>query len=191
MYEEDWLEYANMHIPYLFERILVVDRGAAQRNRDSWSTRWIPMLNTHDGGDELRKRQEPAKLDQDHLPPWGAPFVGFDAPERWWAPARAAMLSYLGLPSDVENTTRKTKPVVTLVSMEEEPYEAGAHIRTEDFPELVTGLRKFERDGVIGEFHVIKSNGTKEPWEERMKIMTRTDVSVISLSCNMWPRAVW
>lgn len=175
MYEESWQDYANMNIPYLFDRVLLVDRGAAERNRAYWSTRWIPMLNTH-GADGLRKRQQP-KLNMDDLPSWGAPFVGLDAPERWWAPVRAAMLAYLGLPADSENTEKRSKPVVTVVSMAEEPYEAGGHIRNEHFPSLIEGLENLAKDGVISELHVVKGNGTKENWEERMKIMTRTDVS--------------
>ncbi|KAI0346445.1 hypothetical protein BDW22DRAFT_1322917 [Trametopsis cervina] len=180
MYQEEWADYADMHIPYLFERVLIADRAVADIGRESWSTRWQPMLNTHAGpaGDELRKRQiNLDELNQDGLPAWAAPFVGFDAPERWWAPARAALLSYIGLPSETDTGIPKgRKPVVTFVSMEEEPYEAGPHIRTEDYPDLIAGLRKLAKDGVISEFHVVKSNGTKESWEERMKIITRTDI---------------
>lgn len=136
------------------------------------------MLNTH--GDELRKRQiDLEELNQEGLPAWAAPFVGLEAPERWWAPARAALLSYIGLPSDEETRgAKRRKPVVTFVSMADEPYEAGAHIRTEDYPDLVAGLEKLARQGVVAEFNIVKNNGTKESWEERMKIITRTDVSV-------------
>ena len=141
------------------------------------------MLNTH--GDELRKRQlDLAELNQEGLPAWVAPFIGFDAPERFWAPARAALLSYIGLPSDAESvSTKRRKPVVTFVSMADEPYEAGAHIRTEDYPDLVAGLEKLAKQGIVSEFHIVKNNGTKESWEERMKIITRTDVSPPSLDC--------
>ncbi|KAI0701364.1 hypothetical protein BC835DRAFT_1323799 [Cytidiella melzeri] len=180
MYQEEWADYADMHLPYLFERVVIVDRAAANAGRESWMTRWQPMLDTHSGsiGDELRKRQlDLAELNQEGLPSWAAPFVGFDAPEHWWAPTRAALLSYIGLPSEAESgsVTRK-KPVVTFVSMEDEPYEAGGHVRTEDYPELIAGLEQLAKQGVISEFHVVKSNGTKESWEERMKVITRTDV---------------
>jgi hypothetical protein len=181
MYQEEWADYADMHVPYMFERVIVIDRVAADAGRESWSTRWQPMLDTHAGslGDELRKRQiNLQELNQDGLPAWAAPFVGFEAPERWWAPARAAMLSYIGLPSDAETGgAKRRRPVVTFVTMEDEPYEAGAHIRTEDYPDLVDGLQNLAKQGVISEFHVVKGNGTKESWEERMKVITRTDVS--------------
>lgn len=175
MYEEEWKDYTDMQIPYLLERVLIADRAAARRNREAWSTRWMPQLDTHAADEELRKRQ--IKLNEDGLPAWAAPFVGLEAPDRWWAPARASLLSYLGLPSDSETIRKKSKPVVTFVSMDDEPYEAGAHVRTEDSPELIAGLNKFVNDGIIGEFHIVKNNGTKENWEDRMKIITRTDVS--------------
>ena len=183
MYQEEWADYADMQLPYIFERVIVVDRAVADAGREGWSTRWQPMLNTH--GDELRKRQlDLAELNQEGLPAWAAPFIGFDAPERFWAPARAALLSYIGLPSDAESvSTKRRKPVVTFVSMADEPYEAGAHIRTEDYPDLVAGLEKLAKQGIVSEFHIVKNNGTKESWEERMKIITRTDVSPPSLDC--------
>ena len=169
MYEEDWKDYADMQLPYVFERIIVADRGAAERNSADWDSPWSPPSRPPK---DLRKRQI-----EDGLPAWVAPF-GFDIPDGWWTPARASLREYLGLPAEQQ---RKGKPVVTFVSMQEEPYEAGAHIRTEDHPDLVAGLSKMQRDGVIAEFHTVRANGTKEDWEERMKIILRTDVSVARL----------
>ena len=172
MYSEDWKDYADMHIPFVLERVVLADRGAAERNREDWTLRWSPEL-ARPGvgvGDELRKRQG----SEDGLPAWAAPVVGFDVPEGWWTPVRQAVTSYLGVPAERE---KRRKPVVTFVSMQEEPYEAGAHIRTEDHPELVDGLRKLERDGVISEFHILRGNGSKEVWDERLKIVSKTDVS--------------
>lgn len=167
MYSEDWKDYADMELPYVLERVLIADRGAADRNRGDWLTPWAPVAPRPAG--ELRKRQEA----EDGLPTWAAPFVGFSVPEGWWTPVRAALLAHLGLPLE---QVKRTKPVVTFVSMEDEPYEAGAHVRSEDHTLIVNGLRKLVRDGTIGEFHVVKSNGTKENWEARMTIISRTDV---------------
>jgi hypothetical protein len=170
MYTEDWQDFADMHIPYVLERVVVADRGAAKRNSADWDTPWSPSApSAHEG--ELRRRQA-----EDGLPAWAAPF-GFDMPAEWWAPARAALREYLGLPAE---QARKGKPVVTFVSMREEPYEAGAHLRTEDHPGLVEGLRKLEKEGVIAEFNTVRGNGTRENWEERMKVILRTDVSIFS-----------
>lgn len=169
VYAEDFKDFADMQLPYVFERLVIADRGAAERHRDDWTSRWTPGSARTGVDDELRRRQE----GEDGLPAWAAPFVGLDAPEGWWAPVRASLLRYLG-----EEPQARKKPVVTLVSMQEEPYEAGAHIRTEDHPVLVEGLRKLEREGVIGEVNIVKGNGTKENWDERMKIISRTDVSV-------------
>ena len=172
MYEEDWQDFANMQLPYVLERVIVADRGAAERNSADWDTPWVPSSQT--ASHDLDKRQV-----EDGLPPWVAAF-GFDVPDGWWAPARAALREYLGLPAEQE---RKGKPVVTFVSMQEEPYEAGAHIRSEDHPELVEGLKRLHREGVIAEFNTVRGNGTKEDWEERMKIVLRTDVSRSTTQC--------
>ena len=178
IYSEDWQDFADMHVPYVLERVVVADRGAAERNRADWTSHWAPGSSRAGVGDELRKRQ----ATEDGLPAWAAPFVGFDAPENWWTPVRTALLSYLDLPAEPE---KRSKPVVTFVSMQDEPYEAGAHVRTEDHPGLIEGLRKLQRDGVIGEFHVVRGNGTKESWDERMKAVVRSDIMLGAFGHNL------
>ncbi|EKM58001.1 uncharacterized protein PHACADRAFT_251949 [Phanerochaete carnosa HHB-10118-sp] len=178
MYSEDWQDFADMQLPYVLERVVIADRGAAERNSADWTSKWAPAPSRAGASDELRKRQGA----EDGLPAWAAPFVGFDVPEDWWAPVRAALLSYLGLPTEPE---QKEKPVVTFVSMQEEPYEAGAHIRTEDHPELVDGLQKLQREGVISELHIVRANGTKENWDERMRAITRSDIMLGAFGPNL------
>lgn len=196
MYSEDWKDFSDMRLPYVLERVVIADRGAADRNRIDWGVKWSPDL-AGPGigvGDELRKRQ--SSSNEDDLPAWAASVVGYNMPEGWWTPVRGALLKYLGLPVERQ---KRAKPVVTFVSMQEEPYEAGAHVRTEDHPGLVDGLRKLEREGVISEFHVLRGNGTKEDWEQRMKIVSRTDVSwhnvhiqcVLIVLCSDHARRIW
>lgn len=177
MYSEDWQDFADMRLPYVLERVVIADRGAAERNRADWNIKWSPASRGQ-AGDELRKRQAV----EDGLPPWAAPFVGFDVPEDWWKPVRASLLSYLGLPAA---PAPKKKPVVTFVSMQDEPYEAGAHVRTEDHPGLVEGLEKLQREGVIAEFHVVRANGTKENWDARMEAIARTDIMLGAFGGNL------
>ncbi|GJE94842.1 hypothetical protein PsYK624_110180 [Phanerochaete sordida] len=177
MYSEDWQDFSDMHLPYVLERVVIADRGAAERNRPDWAAHWRPPPPRGGASGELRKRQAV----EDGLPAWAAPFVGLDAPEEWWAPVRAALLSYLGAPAP---RTRKG-PVATLVSMEDEPYEAGAHVRTEDFPGLVAGLEQLVREGVLGALHVVRANGTRENWDARMRAVVDSDIMLGAFGHNL------
>ena len=63
------------------------------------------------------------------------------------------------------------KAEVTYVSMLGEPEGAGARLSAEDEERLVDGLRRLERDGVLGAVHVVKGNGSLPAlgWEERRR----------------------
>ncbi|KAI0370526.1 hypothetical protein BV20DRAFT_966417 [Pilatotrama ljubarskyi] len=186
-YEEDWQDLADMHVPFLLERVVVADRGAAERGRDQW-------VSAADAArqDELTKR-EPGREGE---PPWAAPFVGLHAPEGWWAPVRAALLRYLhvgdgaagadtvsesGRGVSLWGLTKKQaarKPVVAYVSMQDEPAGAGARLAGEDHERLVNGLRALEREGVLGEVVVVRGNGSvpAHEWEARMSAIARSTI---------------
>lgn len=240
-YAEDFRDYVNLHVPYVYERIIVADSGAAERGRDQWTVGWVPPpsrkasagelrrrdgdedheteielevngnelevevekdgveveVETQDGKEyelELTKRAADGDDDKDQIgkPVWASPFVGLSLPEGWWTPVREALLSYLRLPSDLSSLTSspsssssssaskksKKKPVLTYVSMQMESAVAGAKLRSEDHLALVRGLRKLEIDGVLGGVNLVRGNGSTEVWEERMRGIVESSVSL-------------
>ena len=208
-YAEDWKDFAEMEVPYLFDLLIIADSGAAERGRANWKAGWTPPkpsnkvdhtsgelrkrdssgLEMRAEGDESNDKVEVEVEEVENLPMWAAPFVGLKAPQGWWAPARTALLSYLGLPPDSFNgddsNTRGKKnkkgkgsiaPVLTYVSMQDEPKGAGPRLNGETHDELLQGLRRFEADGILGEVHVVRGNGTREVWENRMSAIARSQV---------------
>ncbi|KAI0763049.1 hypothetical protein BD413DRAFT_616506 [Trametes elegans] len=183
-YTEDWQDLADMHVPFLLERVVVADRGAAERGREHWAS--APAVEAA-RGNELKKKRAPGREGE---PVWGAPFFGLAAPENWWAPARAALLRYLHAAADgaagagasrsLWGLAKKQvrKPVVAYVSMQDAPAGAGARLFDQDHERLVTGLRELERQGVLGEVHVLRGNGSvpAPEWEERMSAIARSTI---------------
>lgn len=177
-----------MNAPWIFDRVVIADRGAAERGRDLWTRRWTPSGTPNNGGNELKRQAEA----EDSKPAWAAPFVGLQAPQGWWAPMRSALLSYLRL-SDSRSDSgsgsmwgRKskapaTKPVVTYVSMQSEPRGAGLRLRDEDHLALLVGLRALQKEGVLSEVHVVKGNGSVDvhgwEWADRMSAIAKSSVS--------------
>ncbi|KAI0077397.1 hypothetical protein K474DRAFT_1707415 [Panus rudis PR-1116 ss-1] len=196
LYAEDWLDFGGMEVPYMLERTIVADSGAAERGRDQWTVGWVPPPKKP-GSDELRKRSEQDETpsssstelkraddddDQTGKPVWAAPFVGFKIPEGWWSPVRQSLLSYLRLPPDSSISSegkrkgQKQKPILTYVSMQLEPAAAGPRLRTEDHAALLRGLRKLEIEGVLGGVHVVRGNGSVEVWEQRMNAIAQSKI---------------
>ncbi|KAI8976570.1 hypothetical protein BD414DRAFT_445988 [Trametes punicea] len=189
-YTEDWQDLADMHVPFLLERVVVADRGAAERGREHWRQ----AASEPSSGGEVKKRV-PGREGE---PAWAAPFVGLPAPQRWWAPVRSALLRYLHLAdsgvSGVSGASEKSgrgaslwglgkkqnarRPVVAYVSMQDEPAGAGARLAREDHARLVDGLRALEREGVLGEVHVLRGNGSVPAgeWEARMGAIARSAI---------------
>ncbi|KAI0642757.1 hypothetical protein C8Q79DRAFT_917243 [Trametes meyenii] len=183
-YTEDWQDLADMHVPFLLERVVVADRGAAERGRSHWVTESSRT-------DDLKKRV----AGQEGEPVWAASFIGLPANPSWWAPARAALLRYLHIGdgssdgasasaskgSSLWGLTKKQhtpKPVVSYVSMQHEPDGAGARLAGADHERLVSGLRKLEQEGVLGEVHILIGNGSvpAHQWEDRMSAIARSTI---------------
>jgi len=114
-YSEDWKDLEGMGVPYIFDRVIVADSGAASRGREQWTVGWTPPprkanIAVGNGGElrkrsaeeteRLAKRQDDTENSQVGKPVWAAPFVGLAGVENWWTPVRAALLSYLRLPAD-------------------------------------------------------------------------------------------
>lgn len=212
-YAEDWKDFADMHVPYVFDRLIVADSGAANRGREQWTVGWTPpprkgSVSIGNGGElrkrtdqegserqDILKRQEDTEDSQVGKPMWAAPFVGLPAQDNWWTPVRAALLSYLKLPADpVEEPEaiptkkpsfwdgKKTvkvapRPVLTYISMQDEPVNAGSRLRREDHSALLQGLSALLKDGHLSEVHVVRGNGSAEVWEDRMRAIARSSVS--------------
>ncbi|KAL7277254.1 hypothetical protein ACG7TL_009107 [Trametes sanguinea] len=184
-YTEDWQDLADMHVPFLLERVVVADRGAAERGRAHWAR----LLSAESARAAELKKRAPGSEGE---PAWAAPFVGLSAPEEWWTPVRAALLRYFGLStsttagasgkgSSLWGLSKKQaapKPVVSYISMDDAPADAGARLSHEDHERLVSGLRALERDGVLGEVHVLKGNGSvpAPEWEARMSAIARSTI---------------
>ncbi|THH32788.1 hypothetical protein EUX98_g1422 [Antrodiella citrinella] len=214
-YAEDWKDLESMGVPYIFDRLIVADSGAASRGREQWNIGWTPPLRkasiVASSGSELRRRadenlsveeqellrrQDETEDSQVGKPVWAAPFVGLSGTEGWWTPVRAALLSYLKLPADpvveVEAAPAKkrsfwdmkksqqvvSKPVLTYISMQDEPDNAGSRLRREDHNALLQGLSNLLRDGYLSEVHVVRGNGTSEVWDERMRAIARSSIVI-------------
>jgi len=178
-YTEDWQDLIAMNAPWIFDRVIIADRGASERGRDLWTRGWSPA------SEDFTKRAE-----DDGKPSWAAPFVGLRMKAGWWTPVRNALLSYLRLPELQEATSGKssfwskkpaaTRPVVTYVSMQDEPVGAGPRLNEENHAALLAGLQSLQRDGVVSEVHVVKGNGSVGvhgwEWADRMSAIARSSI---------------
>ena len=183
-YTEDWQDLVDMNAPWVFDRVIIADRGAAARGRDLWMRGWSPA------GSDLATRAD----GDENKPAWAAPFIGLRMKPGWWTPVRNSLLTYLRLP-ELQGAASKgsfwskpaaPKPVVTYVSMQDEPAGAGARLSDEDHAALVAGLQGLQREGVISEVHVVKGNGSVGvhgwEWTDRMSSIAKSSVSV-EVSC--------
>ncbi|CCL99592.1 uncharacterized protein FIBRA_01610 [Fibroporia radiculosa] len=185
-YMEDWQDIADMNVPWLFDRVIIADRSAADRSRELWARGWSPPDVAAEPPQELKRQVDT----DDGKPSWAAPFVGLKAKEDWWTPMRSALLTYLKLPASQQGASAsvwakkfrpvKVKPIVTYVSMQAEPTGAGARLHSEDHAALVAGLQSLETDGVIDEFHVVHGNGSLEThgseWTDRMSAFAKSSI---------------
>ncbi len=181
-FAEDWDDLADMHLPFLLERVVIADRGAAERGRENWRSSQSSDNNKRSPSEEGE-------------PVWAAPFVGLNAPDGWWGSVRSALLRYLhvsdglsgsgsaageghGLGSLWGKRKETPKPVVSYISMQEQPMRAGPRLSGDDHEKLVNGLMKLEREGVLGEVHVVNGNGSvpAAEWAERMAAIARSTV---------------
>ncbi|TFY65221.1 hypothetical protein EVJ58_g2103 [Rhodofomes roseus] len=103
---------------------------------------------------------------------------------------RNALLGYLHLPELQEAASSKVsfwskkpaagKPVVTYVSMQDEPMGAGPRLNNDNHAALVAGLQSLQRDGVVSEVHVVKGNGSVGvhgwEWADRMSAIARSSI---------------
>ncbi|RPD75648.1 hypothetical protein L226DRAFT_534559 [Lentinus tigrinus ALCF2SS1-7] len=183
-FEEDWKDLSDMHVPFLLERVIIADRGAADRGRANW--RPAAPSGSESGASHMSKRAPGAEGE----PVWAAPFVGLNAPDGWWAPMRTALLRYLHI-ADMSlhkssshgggfwgNNKQVRKPIVSYVSMQDMPSAAGPRLSREDHERLVSGLRRLEQEGVLGEVHVLNGNGTVSAieWTDRMAAVARSTI---------------
>lgn len=178
-YTEDWQDFVDMNAPWVFDRVIIADRGAATWGRDLWMRGWSPA------GSDLATRAD----GDENKPAWAAPFVGLRMKPGWWTPVRNSLLTYLRL-LELQGAASKgsfwgkpaaPKPAVTYVSMQDEPVGAGARLNDEDHAALVAGLQGLQREGVISEVHIVKGNGSVGvhgwEWADRMSAIARSSVS--------------
>ncbi|KAH9941738.1 uncharacterized protein BXZ73DRAFT_74923 [Epithele typhae] len=184
-FEEDWKDLADMHVPFLLERVVVADRGAAERGRDTWAAPRAfsePISVSDEEKAGLAKRAEGGSIAG--APAWAAPLVALPAPQDWWAPARSALLRYLHVTDDDATSAggfwgrQERKPVVTFVSMRDMPAGAGPRLSAGDEDKLVQGLRRMERDGALEAVHVVRGNGSVPAleWTERMGAFAKSSI---------------
>lgn len=147
MYRDDWDDFAKMQVPFLMERVVIADRGAAARARSS-------------------------PTDQ---PVFSPPFDGMEASSYWWEPIRRTMAGFVQFEENSQKkskfmTQRAVKHVVTYLSTQEK--ETGPKLRDEDHRLLVKTLKRLESRGF--EVNVVPANAG---WLDRMKILVRSTVS--------------
>jgi hypothetical protein len=105
MYTEDWKDYAHSRRPFLFEHVVLVDRGAAARN---------PRVQGSLGGVGWGGWRIGGKMEKLNLQ-LGTPFDSFrDIGGRWWDQWRHLLAESANMKAHVgRNETRNT--VITLV----------------------------------------------------------------------------
>lgn len=148
MYRDDWDDFAKMQMPFLMERVVIADRGAAARARN-------------------RPTDQPL---------FSAPFDGLEASNYWWEPIRRMMVGFVQLEEESQKkskftTQRAVKYVVTYLSTQEKA--TGPKLRDEDHRLLVKALKELEsRSGF--EVNIVPADAR---WLDRMKILARSTVS--------------
>ena len=54
-----------------------------------------------------------------------------------------------------------------------------ARVRDEDHPALVEGLLSLQKEGVLSEVHIVRGNGSRDIWEDRMSAISRSQVRAL------------
>ena len=151
LHREDWEDFANMQIPFILERVVIADRGAAARVRSV--------------GDEQ--------------PIFSPPFVAMETSPHWWEPIRRMMTEFCQLLDEQGKKSgsqlkpqAKIKPVVTYLSTQENP--TGPRMGDAEHQTLVKALKEFGYHHGY-EVNVVPSDAK---WIERMRVLTRSTVSV-------------
>ncbi|EIN08442.1 hypothetical protein PUNSTDRAFT_144033 [Punctularia strigosozonata HHB-11173 SS5] len=168
MMKEDWEDFVGMDVPFVLERLVVADRGAAYRHLpDDVGEAGVAFERVLADASSSRLQQ------QQHQ--------GQEGKGAWWAPARDTLLLNMGLdPETLAGGTRK--PVVTYVSArsfdpEQERWDDRADdrwfVREEDEKALVDRLRR------QGGWDVRVVNvGGRTGWRERMTAVVHSSVIV-------------
>lgn len=168
LFYEEWDDFHGTNKPFLFDRLVLADRGAAIRGAASF--------------DYAALAQPPAKASAQltlspvdtHLP-FAAPFA-LPAPANWWAPARARLLAYLSIADDAKSKA------LTYVSTQHRA--TGPRLRAADHAKLVAELRKL---GAAQGWavHVVEHGGADQtPWSTHLLAAARSSVRRFPSS---WP----
>lgn len=121
---EEWDDIAGMPTPFMFERIVLADRGAASRTHFA------------DGSAD---------------PEWAGPFLDLEASDNWIAPLRAAIAGHVGA-SDIDHAggwwkRGEERPVVVYISKQLDAQ--GPKLKADDHKKLVAALRRMSGPEVI------------------------------------------
>ncbi|EPQ52405.1 hypothetical protein GLOTRDRAFT_132253 [Gloeophyllum trabeum ATCC 11539] len=167
-YAEDWEDLKKTEVPFLLERVVLLDRAAAQRS------------GLESG-----------------LPFWANAFTRMEASPYWWAPIRKTLAGFLSVDLDEEGAgkgrkTAKTKPVITYITRQNE--EQGARLRPQDHQLLVDALRGLEKHYGY-EVHVVSR---ETEWKDRMSAILRSSMILSVYGDHLadavfiqpWPRSM-
>lgn len=150
-YRDDWEDYARMQIPFVLERVVIADRGAAAR----------------------------AVTSESNQPVFSPPFDNFKASDHWWEPIRRLMLGSLRVTEERDRESSSlvkaqaaVKPVITYFSTQEKG--TGPRLSESDHNALVEALKSFKKQSGF-EVNVVPANAR---WSERMKLLVRSTVSI-------------
>ncbi|KZT23705.1 hypothetical protein NEOLEDRAFT_1179922 [Neolentinus lepideus HHB14362 ss-1] len=143
-YAEDWDDLRTTEVPFLLERVVLLDRSAAQRE------------GVENG-----------------LPLWAGVFTRMQASQHWFTPIRRTLAGYLGVDLDAEGAVqsknkKKAKPVITYITRQGE--SDGPRLRAQDHQLLVDALRGLEKHYGYG-VHVVSR---ETEWNERMSAILRS-----------------
>ncbi|KDQ58697.1 hypothetical protein JAAARDRAFT_128853 [Jaapia argillacea MUCL 33604] len=150
---EEWEDLKEMHLPFLFERVVIADRGAARRGLVI--------------GDAAASEGNPD---------WANPFLRMEADQGWLEPIRLNLMRYLGIPDDRitegnKGKAKTPKSVITYVSRQR--TGSNARLRDADHQALVDGLNGLGKHYGYP-VHIVEEGVTS--WDEKMSALVQSTI---------------
>jgi hypothetical protein len=157
-FAEDFADFAGISLPFLFDRVVIADRGAARngglpRDTPAWTVPFTRLRASEDWFEPMRKALSECILGEDE----NSAGTGTSADSASNAPAPA--------PAAAKATTH------TVTYLSRQGGEEGSRLRAADHAALIGALENLARTGV--RVYVLDEYAT---WTERMRALAQSTV---------------